>query len=179
MHTTMKNKILTFVTFALAAVGAFAALQKETHRKDDILNTTPIVTDVTFEEDDPVFTNWVGSAEFKNIPRMTSEKYKTEYEPGKTNEGNRTTMYVGNALADREITKDVMVLDMFDVHDRLVIWTPGSSNEVYKCEYVDKAMSDKCDKVDLTSIEPLSPTASTEEIVTAVKALANALGKKD
>lgn len=175
----MKTKTLAVAAAAIAALGAFAGLQKEVQTKEDILNTTPIVTDVTFTEDDPIFTNWVGSTEFKNIPRMTSEKYRTEYEPGKTNEGNRTTMYVGNTIASGDVTKNVKVLDMYDVHDKLVVETPGSNVEVYKCEYVDKALSNKCDKVDLTSITPLSPTATTEEIVTAVKALATALGKAE
>ena len=179
----MKTKILTVALGVAALVQcASAGLQLETAKKETVSNNVPIMVGATFSEDDPLFTNWVYSAEFRNVPRIVTEGYDTEYEEGgetAVHKGQRTTFFIGGFDAEGNVVKTENVLEMYDTHTNMVVATPASTAMVYKCEYVDMVFSNKADKVSLDAISTLPSTATEAQIVEAVKALATALGKAE
>ena len=180
----MKNKMMMMMVMGVLALAqcAFAGLQLETAKKETVSNNVPIMVGAKFNEEDPLFTNWVYSAEFSNIPRITSEVYETEYDNGgepAVFKGRRTTFFIGGFDGEGKVVKTDNVLDMYDTYTNVVVATPGSTATVYKCWFVDLVFSNKADRVSLDSINTLPPGATDEQIVNAVKALATALGRTE
>lgn len=174
----MKSTIaFLFATIcAMSALTSFAALQKEMMIKEAVSNNVPILVGVDFSEDDPVFTNWVGSSAFQSIPLMTMDNKFVTNEGDGEYIGSKVQMLVGGTVDGQTVVKDKCVFENTTTATRLVFVINGTTNSVYKCSYVDGVLSNKAAKVDVSAINSLSDTATEAEIVAAMKTLAEALG---
>lgn len=174
----MKSTIafLSAMICAMSALTSLAGLQKEMMVKEAVSNNVPILVGVDFTEDDPVFTNWVGSSAFQSIPLMTMDnKFVTDDGDGEYI-GSNMKMFVGGTVENQKVVKDKCVFEAFTTTNKAVFVINGTTNVIYKSSYVDGVLSNKAAKVDVSAIDSLSSTATEAEIVAAMKALAEALG---